>query len=386
MNGTDKPKKPLIIFVAVVVLVIVGGLAVWQYLANASTRPAGTTSTTTATSVAADDSDDIDWASLPTTNVTLTDDGLAITAAGTYVLSGSSTGQVTVNTDGYVRLVLNGITLKSTKGAAISIENAKKTVIQLADGSQNTIEDAASRSDEAIDGAIYSSDDLVINGNGSLIVTARFADGIVGKDDLWIYSGTNTVKSADDGIRGKDSLNISGGTIVIDAKGDGMKASNDTDAGKGQLVITGGDITIDTGDDAIKAEQKISVTGGTIKITSSVEGIEAPVIVIDDGDITLYASDDGVNVSASAIITSGLSITINGGTLNVTVGSGDTDAFDSNGDLYVNGGTITVTAPTSSFDFDGSGAINGGTVTVNGQRITEMPAQMMGGPGGGPGR
>ena len=142
--------------------------------------------------------------------------------------------------------------------------------------------------------------------------------------------------------------------------GDGMKASNDTDLGKGQLVIAGGDITVSSGDDAIKAEQKISITGGTINIKTSVEGIEVPVIVIDDGTITLYASDDGINASASAIITSGLSITINGGTINIT-------------------------AQVSSFDFDGNGAINDGTVTVNGQGITEMPQQMMGGGGGGMG-
>ena len=384
---TNRFKKRLIIAAIIIALAGAGSIAAWYYLGGGSKQSTSANSATSATSVAADDSDDIDWDSLPTTNVALSDDGIAITAAGTYVLSGTSTGQVTVNTDGYVRLVLNGVTIKSAKGAAIYIESAKKTVIQLADNSQNTVQDTATRSDEEIDGAIYSADDLVINGSGSLNVTATFADGIVGKDDLWINAGNITVTSVDDGIRGKDSLNISGGTIVIDAKGDGMKASNDTDAGKGQLVIAGGDITISTGDDAIKAEQKISISGGTVNIKTSVEGIEAPVIVIDDGDITLYASDDGINASASAIITIGLSVTINGGTLTIEVGQGDTDAIDSNGDLYVNGGTITITAQVSSFDFDGNGAINGGTVTVNGQRITEMPQQMMGGGmGGGPGR
>ncbi len=134
---------------------------------------------------------------------------------------------------------------------------------------------------------------------------------------------------------------------------------------------------------AFKAEQKISITGGTITVTSSVEGIEAPIIVIDDGDISVYATDDGINASTSAIITTGLSVTINGGSVYIEVGAGDTDAIDSNGDLWVNGGIIDIIATTSSFDFDGNGAINGGTITVNGQQITEMPTQMM--PGGGMG-
>ena len=325
----------------------------------------------------------VDWSSLPTTDVALTNDGLAITEAGTYVLTGASTGQVTVNTDGHVRIVLAGATIDSTVGAAIQVDNAEQVVLELADGTTNTVSDAATRSDQEIDGALYSSDDLVINGSGTLTVTANFADGIVGKDDLWIESGTINVTSVDDGIRGKDSLTVSGGTITIDAQGDGMKASNDTDLGKGQLTITDGDITITTGDDAIKAEQKIGITGGTIDVVTSVEGIEAPVVVLDGGDIAINSSDDGINASASALVTEGLSITINGGNPSIVMGSGDTDAIDSNGALTINGGTIDITAQ-SPFDFDGAGAFNGGTVTVNGQQVTELTNQMMG--GGGMGR
>lgn len=386
MNITNHLKKPLITLAIAAIVLATGGVAAAYYLNTGTDQQlANASSTTSSTAVASDNSDDIDWTSLPTTNVALTNDGFSITAAGTYVLSGSSTGQVSVKSDGNVRLVLNGVTIKSNSGPAIYIESANNAVIQLADGSSNSITDASTRSDQTIDGAIYSADDLVINGTGKLAVTATFADGIVGKDDVWINSGTISVTSVDDGIRGKDSLSIVGGTITIDAKGDGIKTSNDSEAGKGQLVISGGTTTISSGSQAVQAEQKVSISGGKLDIKTSVEGIEAPVIVIDNGDITLYASDDGINAGASTFITTGLSVTINGGTLNVEVGSGDTDAIDSNGDIYVNGGTINITAPTSSFDYDGTGELKGGTVTVNGQHITEMPAQMMGG-GGGPRR
>lgn len=352
-----------------------------------NTSIVATTSTSTATTetlvqTKTSDTADVDWDALETTEVDLTDEGLNITEAGTYILSGETTGQVTVNTKGNVRIILNNATITSSEGAAISIENAEKTVLELADGTTNTVEDAATRSDEEIDGAIYSSDDMIITGQGTLNVTANFEDGIVGKDDLWIESGTINVTSVDGGIRGKDSLTISGGALTIDAGGDGIKSSNDTDLGKGQLTISGGEITITSGDDAVKAEQNIWITGGTLDIETSVEGIEAPVIVIDDGEVTIYATDDGINASASEIITTDLSLTINGGNVTVEVGQGDTDALDSNGDLTIAGGVVTLTAQ-SAVDYDGTGSFTGGTLIVNDETLTDLPeGGMMGGPGG----
>ena len=55
--------------------------------------------------------------------------------------------------------------------------------------------------------------------------------------------------------------------------------------------------------------------------------------------------------------------------------SGDTDGIDSNGDLYINGGTINVTGG-STFDYDGIAQYNGGTIIVNGQQIDYIPNQM----------
>ena len=366
--------------ISIALLVIVIGVVGFIYI-HRSEQSSGDSNTADVAAAAAlaNLDDDVDWSTLPTQTIELTNDGLSVTEPGTYILSGNTTGNITVDTDGYVRLALDGVSINSSTGSALQIDNAKKTVIQLVNDSENSIRDGATRADESIDGAIYSSDDLVFEGEGKLTVEAQFADGIVSKDSLWIKSSDITVTSVDDGIRGKDMLSISGGTISVNAQGDGLKSTNETDAGEGNLVISGGSVTIQSGDDGIKSEQKVWITGGTINVAKSVEGIEAPVIIIDGGDITVYASDDGLNASASAITTTGLSITINSGTLAVTVGPGDTDAIDSNGDIIVNGGTITITAPTSSFDFDGTGNINGGTVTVNGQTITTMPTQMMGG-------
>ena len=63
----------------------------------------------------------------------------------------------------------------------------------------------------------------------------------------------------------------------------------------------------------------------------------------------------------------------------MAVGQGDTDAIDSNGSIFVNGGTINVTAQMSSFDYDKTAEFNGGTIIVNGQEVSEIPQSMMGG-------
>ena len=66
------------------------------------------------------------------------------------------------------------------------------------------------------------------------------------------------------------------------------------------------------------------------------------------------------------------------------MGQGDTDAIDSNGNIYINGGTITITAQ-SPFDYDNEAKYTGGKMIINGTETTTITNQMMGGGQGGPG-
>ena len=58
-----------------------------------------------------------------------------------------------------MRLILNGVTIKSGEEKAINIDSAANTVIQLADGLENTL--------ESNDDGINSASALTINGNGA---------------------------------------------------------------------------------------------------------------------------------------------------------------------------------------------------------------------------
>ncbi|HEM5086926.1 TPA: carbohydrate-binding domain-containing protein [Streptococcus suis] len=290
----------------------------------------------------------IDWSALPTTEVTLSNDGLKITEGGTYILTGSTTAGVTVETDANVRIILAGAEISSSDTAAINVINADNVELEIKDGTTNTVKDTSNHTDTNIEGAIHVEADLTITGNGSLTVEGNFQDGIVSTDDLVVNSGNITVTAVDDGIRGKDSLTINGGTINVTAGGDG-----------------------------IKAETALTIDGGTITVSESAEALEGTNITINGGTLDVYGSDDAIN--AASTTSSEIFIKVTGGDLKVAVGSGDTDAFDANGDIYISGGTIDVTAQ-SAFDFDGTAELTGGTVTVNGEQITQIIAT---GPGAG---
>lgn len=160
------------------------------------------------------------------------------------------------------------------------------------------------------------------------------------------------------------------GTNKIKSAGDGFNVT-------GNLEISGsGNITIESGDDAIHADSKLTISGGTYNLTAA-EGLEATYITINDGTFTISASDDGIN-AAQKVDTMTPTIEINGGNITIKMGAGDTDAIDSNGNLYINGGTLDITAQ-SAFDYDGEAKLSSDAkVTVNGTQITSITSQMMG--------
>ena len=107
-------------------------------------------------------------------------------------------------------------------GAPIYVANAEKTVITLAEGTENIVSDGASYifPDAEIDepnAAVFSNDDLTINGSGSLTVNASYNNGITSKDDLLIAGGNVTVNALNDGIKGRDSLILLDGFISVNA-------------------------------------------------------------------------------------------------------------------------------------------------------------------------
>ena len=102
---------------------------------------------------------------------------------------------------------------------------------------------AFSGSDEA-DGAIFSRDDIVFNGEGKLAVSSA-AHGIVGKDDVKFGSGVYLITAEGRGISGKDSVRIFDGSYTIDCGRDPILSRNTEKADKGYVLILGGQFFLD---------------------------------------------------------------------------------------------------------------------------------------------
>jgi hypothetical protein len=332
-----------------------------------------------------------------------------ITAAGTYSLSGTLTdGQVVVDTadETLVRLILNGVNLSNSTGSPLSILNAKKAVLVLADQTENTVSDAGSYvyADPTVEepnAAIFSAADLTIWGGGTLTVTGNANDGISSKDGLLLAGGTLQVTAVDDGIRGKDYIVVEDGNISVTAQGNGLKADNAEDAERGYIAIEGGTLNVTTQGDAIQAATDVAVTGGEITISAgggsaaqigtdtSAKGIKgAAAVNIDGGTFVIDAADDAIHTNGNLVINGGTftlatgddgmhadaSLTINGGDYQIT---GSYEGIES-AQITINDGNIHVHASDDGVNVaggqDGSG-MNAGFMPGNGARLAGGPGQ-----------
>ena len=217
-----------------------------------------------------------------------------------------------------------------------------------------------------------------INITGGDFTISSSQDAIYGLNLVNISGGTfnitteSTDGSSAKGIKSDVSIEISGGTFTIDASDDGIHCDGD-------LLITGGNFTIDSDDDAIHADSKLQIDDGTFVLRAH-EGLEATYVLINGGDISISAEDDGINASQT-VAAYKATVEINDGYVRIDMGQGDTDAVDSNGYIYVNGGTLEINAQ-SAFDYDAGAEKNGGTIIVNGTQTDQITSQMMGGFGG----
>lgn len=286
--------------------------------------------------------------------VTLTDDGVTIDAGGVYVLSGTTTGRITVNAkDADVTLVLNGVTVNCTDSSALYVYKAKSVTLWLAEGTTNALTDAesysysdalSSKADEEPNACVYSKADMVIGGTGTLTVNGRANNGITGKDTLRVETATVQVTAKNHGINGKDALVVKSATVTVDCGGDALRSTNDSDKKCGYVALSDATLSLTAGEDGVQAETVLFADSGTVTVKSG-------------GGSTATVSSD----TSAKGLKAGAGVLLKGGSF--TVDSCD-DAIHSNGNVAISGGTFVLATGDDGVHADENVTVSDGTITV----------------------
>ena len=285
---------------------------------------------------------------------------ITITEEATYVVSGELTdGMLIVNASDTAKLqiVFNGVNIKSETSAALYILEADKVFLTLADGSTNTIENGGSFTaidDNNIDGALFSKQDLTMNGTGSLTVTSPAGHGIVCKDDLVITGGRYEVNSASHGLDANDSVRIASSDLTIDAGKDAIHCENTDDTSFGFIYMASGDIKAEAEGDGIAAGAYMQIEDGTIDLLVGGGSENGEKQSSDNFGGFMGGGKPGGRrpdeMQSSSDVTEEDSTSMKG--------------LKATGNLSISGGKITVNSADDSVHSDKSVTINGGTFTI----------------------
>lgn len=350
---------------------------------------------------------------------------VTFTSAGTYLLTGSLTGQLVVDTqdEEKVKLILNGVSVTCSDGPALlAVSAPKKVILYTAAGSVNLFSDGTGYivpDEQQTEGnlypnaCIYACCDLKLDGEGTLQVTGNADKGINTKDDLEIAGGTLRVTSAGAGIRGNDSVTVDGGDVTVVSGGDGIKTAQTEKDGKGTLTVSGGSLYVTSTGDGLNAATDLSVKGGTIVVTTkdadgstvretqpgqssggrggfpgggpggegnnnkptiSAKGLKAEgTITVSGGQLTLTTVDDGIHSNDTVLIRDG----------SLWIKAGD-DGIHADKTLTIAGGTTEIAQSYEGLEADKINILGGvNRITASDDGMNASNGTTSGGPGGG---
>lgn len=297
---------------------------------------------------------------------------VTITQEGTYQIAGTlDDGALIVESgeNAKITLVLGGVSIKNTTGAAIQIGTADDVTIELAEGTTNVLQSgeevdiaAATESEEASGGALQSKADLKIKGKGSLTVLGYLNNGIHCTKDLKIKNGNISVTALGHGIKGKKSVTVSGGTVTVTSGKDGITSDETENEEKGFVTIEGGEIIITSAGDGVSAETTLTVTDGVISIISGGGSANAQQKTDNMRGWWDFDNSDSDDDSASCKgLKAGKALVISGGSM--TIDAQD-DALHTDGDMTISGGECILSTGDDGAHAELSLTVLDGKITV----------------------
>ena len=362
--------------------------------------------------------------------LSLKDDVVTISSPGTYIVEGKSEeAKIIVNSEakGEVKIVLKDVSLTSSKGPVIDMEEAEKTYVIVEEGISSIT--TTEQDDNEESAAILSHDDLVVTGNGRLNINSE-NDGIKANDSLSIQLVTLNITAGDDGIEVNDYISFESSVLdILTGEGASEVTSFTPEGGMNfnkdfpkendeEMMPPQEDADLENNREMTPPDQDFSKEMPPINqdgerrkpegnfdqndpmdfneeieddTTPKHKGIKCDGdILFKDSDITVNGEDDAIHSNGSITIESGTfnlksgddgihadqTLTINSGSIDISMSYEGLEAKE----LIINDGNISVTSSddginTADSSFTGNNmesdesmlTINGGNIIVNAQ-------------------
>ena len=242
------------------------------------------------------------------------------------------------------------------------------------------------------DHAIHCTSDINITG-GTLNLSSESKKGISCHGDVTIDDGDITITKSTEGIESKKILTINGGNIDITASDDGFNSggtgANQNGGFGGGTNMQGGqqggrgqigrrNSNGQGGNQMTPPEMPSDQNGGQMippEMSNGQDGNQMTQPEMPSDQNGNQMTPPNMQQAEGNEQDSEHHIQINDGNIKIVA---DADGIDSNGSLFINGGTVTVdaqaTGAESAFDTDGAFIVNGGTIIgVSGSGMDESP-------------
>ena len=282
---------------------------------------------------------------------------------GTYVFSGKANDMnITVNKGATAdaNIILAGLDLTSSLTSPITVkkESEAAVTINALAGTENTLTDNVfnnadlygSASDggdgsnpEYAESAVIkckANSNVTLTGKGTLSLNCATKNAVKSGESasLTIDSLNLNVVSEKNGISADNKMTINSGNIYVTAK-DGDAVRSDPDAVSAEdgtaavITVNGGNITLNSAEDGIQSAQDITITGGNLMITTGSGYNDSSF----NKDTISCKGLKAANISDAEEPTN--TITITGGTIDLNTAD---DAVHSDGYVLMTGGKVSI--------------------------------------------
>ncbi|MGN1353376.1 MAG: carbohydrate-binding domain-containing protein [Alloprevotella sp.] len=254
----------------------------------------------------------------------------------TYRLAGQTAdGGFELTGDYKTTVVLAGLDLTNTTGAAINVANGKRIKLKLVEGTTNSLTDAA---DGTWKGCFTTKGHLEMGGGGALTINGHSGHGVHAKEYIEIKDSLTLVvaSAAKDAIHAGQYIHVKGGALRLSGMADDaiqveFKDSIDREADDtGAFKMTGGSLTATVtaaAAKAIKADGPLTIEDGTLALTV-------------EGGGTWDATEQ--KTKAAACLSADSLIHIAGGTLSLTATGSGGKGIKGNAALEIGGGETDI--------------------------------------------